>query len=78
MDPQAAWNELLTAYDRLDWPSVEELAAGLLDWLDRGGFPPQIAGPHAAGQQWSRAVVRFACELARSDAQRYSDEECFL
>jgi hypothetical protein len=76
MDPQAAWNELLAAYDRLDWDEVETLAQGLLDWLRRDGFPPRIVGTHAAAQKWNRAVVRFAAELALSDAQQYSQISC--
>ena len=41
MDPQAAWDRLLEAYTHGDWSVVEELAEGLLEWLHRGGFPPQ-------------------------------------
>lgn len=76
MDPQAAWDQLLAAYDRLDWATVEERATGLLEWLDRGGFPLRIVGPHAAGQEWNRRVVHHACKLARDDARRYSQAEC--
>lgn len=76
MDPQAAWEQLLGAYDRLDWATVEELATGLLEWLDRGGFSPRIVAQHAAGQKWNRQVVQHACELARNDARRYSEAEC--
>lgn len=76
MDPQAAWNELLADYDRLDWDEVEVQAQGLIDWLNRGGFPPRIVGTHAAGQEWNRAVVRFAVEQAITDARRYSQADC--
>lgn len=76
MDPQTAWDELLAAYDDLDWPVVEERATALLQWLDRGGFPPRLAGVHAAGRDWSRMVVQFACKLARDDARRYGEAEC--
>lgn len=76
MDPQAAWDQLLAAYDRLDWSTVEDRATGLLEWLNRGGFPPRIVSPHYAGQEWNRNVVRFACEQARYDARRYSEAEC--
>lgn len=78
MDPQAAWSELLAAIDVLDWPAVEELATGLLQWLNRGGFPPLIVGRHAAGLEWNRAVVQFACELARQKAREYQNAECPL
>ena len=76
MDPQAAWKNLLTAYTGLDWFTVEELATGLIEWLDKGGFPPALVGQHAAAQKWSRSVVRFACEKALFDARRYSETEC--
>ena len=76
MDPQSALEDLLSDYDRLDWATVDELATGLLEWLNRGGFPPHIVGPHAAGQDWNRRVVHYACELARNDAGRYSEAEC--
>lgn len=76
MDPQAAWIELLAAYDHLDWDEVEVLAQGLLDWLNWGGFPPRIVGTHAAGQEWNRAVVRFAAEQAITEARRYRQADC--
>lgn len=76
MDPNAAWENLIDAYSSLDWFLVEELATGLIEWLDRGGFPPALVGKHAAAQKWSRSVVRFACEKALYDARQYGVAEC--
>lgn len=39
MDPDAALKELLLAVEAGDVDRVEELAEGLLNWLQRGGFP---------------------------------------
>ena len=43
MDPQVAWQDLLDALHQLDWDRVRDLADGLLQWLDRDGFPPETS-----------------------------------
>lgn len=70
MDPQAAWDQLLAAYADRDWQQVDELAAGLVNWLGRGGFPPQTSPSHQLDDAWNRAVSRFACEFAIDQAQK--------
>jgi hypothetical protein len=64
MDPQAAWNQLQEAYRIRDWEAVRELAQSLLDWLERGGFPPVTpeAQPHDTVRQ--RAIVIRFCRSA--------------
>lgn len=66
MDPNATLSELLAALQERDWDHVEELAALLLDWLQRRGFPPTTVGPESLGQQWHRAVATFICRAAQS------------
>lgn len=76
MDPQAAWDRLLDAYTDGDWPVVEELAEGLLQWLHRGGFPPQPVSKRDMGDSWNRTIAvsacRFALSTARSDPPKRS------
>ena len=69
MDPQAAWNQLLEAYSHGDWSVVVELAEGLLEWLHRGGFPPQPVSKREMGDEWNRAVAVSACRFALSAAR---------
>lgn len=44
MDPNQAWSALWTAVEDGDWDRVTEVAEGLLQWLEKGGFPPTITG----------------------------------
>lgn len=78
MDPQAAWDQLLEAYTHGDWSVVVELAEGLLQWLLRGGFPPQPVSKSEMGDSWNRAVAesacRFALSVARADDAGRSDK----
>lgn len=76
MDPQVAWQELMDAFHQLDWARVRDLAEGLLQWMNRGGFPPEtsavriaadggaIEPPRTAGSEWNRTVARAACRYA--------------
>ena len=61
MDPQAAWDQLLSAYADGDWDEIEERATDLLAWLDRGGFPPKIVDADA---DWNSALARAGCRHA--------------
>lgn len=40
MDPTAASRQLTQALFDEDFDQADELARALLEWLDRGGFPP--------------------------------------
>jgi hypothetical protein len=69
MDPQAAWDRLLEAYTDGDWSVVEETAEGLLQWLHRGGFPPQAVSERHMGDAWNRAIALAAIRFALSEAR---------
>jgi len=68
MDPQAAWDKLIEAYDAGDWPNVFDLAEGLSHWLFRGGFPPKTSGE--MDNDWNRAVAAAACRVAVERARK--------
>ncbi len=42
MDPEATWLEMLQALIADDREAASEHAKNLIDWLDRGGFPPRV------------------------------------
>jgi len=60
----------------LDWHRVRDLAEGLLQWMDRGSFPPETApvskaaddpsneSPRTLGSEWNRTVAQAACRYA--------------
>jgi len=58
MDPNAAWSALAQAVTDDDWDEAATVADGLLAWLDRGGFPPVIAGTPT----FDALVAKAACE----------------
>jgi hypothetical protein len=58
MDPTRTWLDLAAAVQTNDWESAEEHARNLLDWLRKGGYPPEItAQPH-----FDRIVAVKICE----------------
>lgn len=69
MDPQATLNELLAAVESREWDRVDELSEALLEWMQRGGFPPQTLGSQKLGKQWHRAVATFVCHAAASKSR---------
>ena len=68
MDPQATWDQLLTAYVAGDWDVIEERATSLIECLDRGGFPPKVLTNHDLGD-WNRVLARAGCEFALEAVQ---------
>ena len=70
MDPNATWKLLIEAYVRLEWEDVREAAEALLEWLDRGGFPPDVVRDHPVGADWNRTMTRNACWLALRQAMQ--------
>jgi hypothetical protein len=74
MDPHVAWAELLEARFVRDWDRAEELAQGLLEWLDKGGVPPTTIGDSRLGKKWHRNIAHTAClvdvKQARKRAKR--------
>src|SRR3989442_1598497 len=55
MDPQATWDQLLCAYAEGDWDAIEERATELLEWLDRGGFPPKVLSKDVGADRVARS-----------------------
>jgi len=43
MDPDVAWNELVESIIAGDQEATILLAETLLEWLQRGGFPPKVS-----------------------------------
>ena len=64
MDPQATWDQLQKAYCIRDWEAVRELAQSLLDWLQRGGFPPTVLGKPFSDPDQHREVALAFCRRA--------------
>lgn len=60
MDPQATWNEMLEAFALQDWDQAVERAEALLDWMKKGGFPPQTSGIRMP-RHWHRTMAEFGC-----------------
>lgn len=65
MDPHAAWRELLAAFAAKEWSQVQELAESLVNWLDRGGFPPHVLTEPGLGCEGNRALAMAACKFAQ-------------
>lgn len=66
MDPDAALKELLEAVQSRAWDRVEELADGLLSWMEKRGFPPITVGPKELGRQWHTTIATFVCYAAQA------------
>lgn len=69
MDPQIAWEQLLAAYQAGDWNLIEERATALIEWLDRGGFPPNILVRADLDPDWNRTLARAGCLFALDAVQ---------
>jgi hypothetical protein len=78
MDPQAAWNEMLTAMLQKDWEQVSEFAKALLSWMKRGGFPPQTTAVTMPAR-WNRGQAEFGClqalQLVKQSQKRKQRKE---
>ena len=61
MDPQATWGEMLDALADGEFDAASEAADTLMDWLRRGGFPPQPL-TRVLSDDWHRIVCQFVCE----------------
>lgn len=63
MDPQATWDQLLSAYAEGDWDRIEELALALSEWLRKGGFPPTVLGQTGLGAEFDQALTQAGCDF---------------
>lgn len=68
MDPQVVWEKLLDAYCDHDWDAVDEHAAALRDWLQKGGFPPQMVRQREVRPSVNRLIALATCRLASEHA----------
>ena len=68
MDPQVAWNEMLEAMSANDMFEADLRAEGLMDRLDRDGFPPQPLS-RILPIEWDRMICRYVCEQVRLAAR---------
>ena len=67
MDPQTTWRRLIDAYAICDFETAKAAAEDLTNWLDRGGYPPQILpDPWQMDQPWNRTLARAACRFVLS------------
>ena len=64
MDPQATWRDLLDAWIEHDWSRLQEAATDLLNWMDRGGFPPEMLSDRQMGALWNEPMIRAVCKFA--------------
>ena len=74
MDPQVAWENLLDAYSNHDWDSVDEHATVLLDWLEKGGFPPQTVVSRQVRPEVDRLIAVATCRLVLEETERMHPE----
>jgi hypothetical protein len=70
MDPQAAWLLLVDALESGHWRVVREQAQDLLEWMEMGGFPPDISQGKVTDRYWNRQIAVYSCKLARLIARR--------
>ena len=64
MDPQATWNALIEKWQECDWQEVSLLSEALLDWLNKGGFPPETMSDWRMGADWNRTLALAICTFA--------------
>lgn len=57
MDPQATWEELLDCYNRKQFEEALAAAENLHQWLQRGGFSPNVTSLVAAGDELHRVIA---------------------
>jgi Zn finger protein HypA/HybF involved in hydrogenase expression len=69
MDPQETWRRLLDAWKQNEWEEVHELSSALLDWLAKGGFPPDPYYPEDMGRHWNFRSVLASCAFAQKLAE---------
>ena len=63
MDPQATWQHMIDSYCEGDIAAATEAAEDLVDWLTRGGFPPQVLPDRPMNDGWNRNVAVSACRF---------------
>ncbi len=69
MEPQTTWKMLLDAIEANQWRDVRNHGEDLLDWLEKGGFPPAVTGC-VNDDYWNRKLAKYACKVAIVMARR--------
>jgi len=64
MDPQKCWEEICQAFDEHRRKDALLLIASLLDWLDRGGMPPQVTS--FSNQETLAWMTRTLCQRLKA------------
>ena len=44
-----------------DWDGIETHASNLLEWVERGGHPPDVLHRDSLGADWNRVLVEAGC-----------------
>jgi len=74
IDPDCALQMLVIALRDRDVIVIEEVARGLLRWLDQGGQPPRKFGPLELDREWNVTVTRLFCAKALTVAEQIVEE----
>lgn len=72
MDPQTTWEEMLDAISEGVFPEAKHRADALLDWLEKGGFPPQPL-TRVLSDDWDRMVCRYVCQKVLTTESKRGD-----
>lgn len=59
MDPQACWEALASHWENKEIAEMRARAMDLLQWINRGGFPPKITGQ----ESFDRQVAVVVCKM---------------
>ncbi len=70
MDPDAAWDLLVEAIVSKNRTEARSTALSLLDWLQRGGFPPKISLQRVT-KEWQFLLCKRVCQSVISAPIEY-------
>ena len=70
MDPKATWDLLVDAIISKDSEEARSIALSLLDWLERGGFPPEISRQRVT-IEWQHLLCKRVCRSVISAPPEY-------
>ncbi len=74
MDPQLTWEDMLDALAAYDFTTASEAAESLMEWLRRGGFPPQPL-TRVLSDDWDREICQFVCERIQREIQNEENNQ---
>lgn len=83
MDPSQCWDDMLVAYATKQWQEARGCAEALLEWLERGGFPPQptigtttLSFTTQLDADFSRVLCLAACRHILEQTQEVPNAAC--